>query len=105
MTYLRFLILNVALVLSLLAFVPAASAYVAEAEFSNWGRTYLTEEYCRWDGMIAYSERKHFFAVNSKGVEQQGCYSVDEKFVHLQVLTSKGVKAYAIPKNQFRFNK
>lgn len=92
------------LTLVLLMLIGIANAYVAETELTGWGKTYLTSDWCAWDGPIAISNRKDFFSINSKGEEVKGCYTVDEKFVHLQVVTSKGVKIYALPKNQFRFN-
>jgi hypothetical protein len=81
-----------------------ANAYVAETELTGWGKTYLTSDWCAWDGPVAVSNRKDFFSINSKGEEVKGCYTIDEKFIHLQVVTTKGVKIYAFPKNQFRFS-
>jgi hypothetical protein len=95
---------KICLTLVLLMLIGIANAYVAETELTGWGKTYLTSDWCAWDGPIAISNRKDFFSINSKGEEVKGCYTVDEKFVHLQVVTSKGVKIYAFPKNQFRFN-
>jgi hypothetical protein len=95
---------KICLTLVLLMLIGIANAYVAETELTGWGKTYLTSDWCAWDGPIAISNRKDFFSINSKGEEVKGCYTVDEKFVHLQVVTSKGVKIYALPKNQFRFN-
>ncbi|MBT8604203.1 hypothetical protein G6662_06400 [Polynucleobacter paneuropaeus] len=92
------------LFVALFSLIGLANAYVAETELTGWGKTYLTSDWCAWDGPVAVSNRKDFFSINSKGEEVKGCYTIDEKFIHLQVVTTKGVKIYAFPKNQFRFS-